>query len=359
VNGNQSISIDRLTALNDEVAALVRAGVPLDKGLTELGREMKGSQGSLAEWLGARLAAGASLEQLLQRDDTTFPPVWRAVVLAGLRSGNLAAALEGMAETGRQIVDLRRTIILALIYPVLLVVLGFLLFLLVVFHTIPAIADAFHNLTSSSSSNLIVGLLWLRVHWMWWAPWLPLAVFAILGLWLWRAWRLPTTRPKVRYRRARRTWWGWRSMRGMLHDGQMATFSEVLALLHQHEVPLPDALVLAAEASGDATMARDTREFSAQLKAGHVVQRRADLPASLPPLLAWSVSNTTSPGNLTRTLLNSARAYRDRAEKAARWAAIYMPIYMSVIIGGTIVLLLGLMLFVPFTQLLYALGLPM
>ena len=32
-----SVSLDQLLALNDEIAALVRAGIPLEKGLTELG----------------------------------------------------------------------------------------------------------------------------------------------------------------------------------------------------------------------------------------------------------------------------------------------------------------------------------
>ena len=256
MNGNQSISIDQLAALSDEIAALVRAGIPLDKGLLDLGRELRGKAGSIAEMLGARLAAGESLEELLRQDDTTFPPVWRAVVLAGMRSGNLAAALQGMAETGRQIVDLRRTVVLSLIYPVFLVVLGYSLFLLMIMHVVPIIASAFSNLTSSSS-NLLTELLWLRSHAIWWAPWVPLVALGLFVLWWWRARCLPMAQTKTGYRRSPRAWWRWPSLRGLLHDGHMATFSEILALLHQHDVPLPDALVLAAEASGDATMARD------------------------------------------------------------------------------------------------------
>ena len=40
-NGSpQQVTLDQLIALNDEIAALARAGVPLDQGLLHLGRDL-------------------------------------------------------------------------------------------------------------------------------------------------------------------------------------------------------------------------------------------------------------------------------------------------------------------------------
>ena len=113
-----SVSLDQLIALNDEIAALVRAGIPLEKGLTQLGREAPGRLGLLASRLADRMNAGESLGEILEKDKTTFPPVWRSVVLAGIRSNHLAAALESLSRTGRRAMELRRSIALGLISAV-------------------------------------------------------------------------------------------------------------------------------------------------------------------------------------------------------------------------------------------------
>ena len=49
------MTLDHLIALNDEIAALVRAGVPLERGLAELGGDMPGRLGEIATALAERL----------------------------------------------------------------------------------------------------------------------------------------------------------------------------------------------------------------------------------------------------------------------------------------------------------------
>lgn len=78
-NGGSPISLGQLVALNEEMAALVRAGVPLEQGLGEIGRDMPGRVGEIATQLGERMQAGESLSQILATDEKVFPPVWRAV----------------------------------------------------------------------------------------------------------------------------------------------------------------------------------------------------------------------------------------------------------------------------------------
>ena len=53
-----SITIDQLLALNEEIAALVRAGVPLERGLVVAGRDLRGRLGRIATAL-SRGSAGA------------------------------------------------------------------------------------------------------------------------------------------------------------------------------------------------------------------------------------------------------------------------------------------------------------
>ena len=69
-----TLHVDQFIALNDEIAALVRAGVPLPHGLRELGRDVPGRLGAAAEALGHSLESGTNLLDALADDRTAFPP---------------------------------------------------------------------------------------------------------------------------------------------------------------------------------------------------------------------------------------------------------------------------------------------
>lgn len=85
---------------------------------------------------------------------------------------------------------------------------------------------------------------------------------------------------------------------------------------------------------------------------------RSELPVEFPPLLGWSIVSGAGQAGLSRALTASAEMYRQRAAQAARWAAVCLPIVLTVVIGGSAVLFHGLLVFWPFTRLLYQLGLP-
>ncbi len=55
------ITLDQLLALNEEIAALVRAGVPLDRGLLDAGGDVRGRLGRIAGVLARRLNRGEEL----------------------------------------------------------------------------------------------------------------------------------------------------------------------------------------------------------------------------------------------------------------------------------------------------------
>src|SRR5204862_8220654 len=96
-----AITIDQLLALNEEIAALVRAGIPLDRGLLEAGRDVRGRLGRIAGALGRRLGRGESLVEALHAEERAIPPLYRAGVEAGARAGRLPVALDGGGGCGR------------------------------------------------------------------------------------------------------------------------------------------------------------------------------------------------------------------------------------------------------------------
>lgn len=185
----KSLVLDDLVALNDEMAALVRSGVPLEQGLTQLARDLLGRMGAVAKQLGGRLAAGERLEQVFGSEGSDFPPVWRAVVAAGVRSGHLAAALEGLSKTGRRIGEMRRAAGMALIYPLIVAAAAYGLFVLTVTQLAAMVSFATEDATRETDP-LLAKMAWLRETAPSWAVWPPLIVLVALAVAWYRSGRV-------------------------------------------------------------------------------------------------------------------------------------------------------------------------
>ena len=106
------MTLDDLIALNDEIAALVRAGVPLEAGLAADGRRHARPAWAKSPPRGPqRTARGEPLDQAIMQDAGQLPPAYRAVVQAGLRAGRLPAALEAVAASARRLAETHRAVL--------------------------------------------------------------------------------------------------------------------------------------------------------------------------------------------------------------------------------------------------------
>src|SRR5260370_18562460 len=137
-----TITLDELVALNDEMLALVRAGVPLEQGLADVRHDVRGNLGRISGILAERMTRGETLPHILATSPEQFPPLYRAIVQAGIRSGRLPAALEETSASIRRLAALRRLVMLAMIYPLMIFFLCYGMFLYFAVQIAPAILRA-------------------------------------------------------------------------------------------------------------------------------------------------------------------------------------------------------------------------
>lgn len=340
------ISLDQLIALNDEIAALVRAGVPLERGLVEVGTDFPGRLGDVMQRLGSRLGAGESLPQALTAEGGSLPPIYCAVVEAGLRSGRLSAALEGMGHFARGYTEMRRAIGLALLYPLLVFSLAYALFVLFVTQIAPRFVAEFEHARFPMFGAISL-LNWLGQTAVYWGPAVP-AVLLLIGLiWL-SSGRASVLEPGRVDRLVRYVPWA----RGVLVASRSAGFADVLALLVEHGVPLPDAVRLAARATGDRELIAAGGEIAAAIQRGDPLRGTPGPARVVPPVLRWLMVSGQGQAALISALRHAAETYRRRAQNRADMARTVLPTLLLVAIGAVVTLFYGLTLFVPLTALL-------
>ena len=341
------VSLEQLIALNDEMAALARAGVPLDQGLLHLGRDLPGRLGRIATTVAQRLHQGQDLAHAL--DDASLPPAYRAVVTAGLRSGRLALALEAMASLLRRVAQSRRLVIGALVYPLLVLAVAYSLFRFTVSKCLPVMARLYES--DYPDHPIAVYGRWLTQNATFWLSWLPLVVVGALLLW----WLRTRSATWLEYRGTARAWAKDRpSVKNLIYAGRVATFAEVLAVLIEQQVPLPDAVSLAADASGDRRWREAGRTLAEQLRRGE--QPSTAVLARWPPLLRWLLLNRVEHGSAA--LRRIAASYRRRAEAMARLLSVYLPLWLTVAIGGTAAICYAVIVVVPWSELMYVMSQP-
>jgi len=344
---NSKVSLEDLAALNDEIAALVRAGVPLERGLLGLGADLPGALGRTITSLGERMSRGQTLVDALAGEQPQMPRLYAAVVAAGIRSGRLAAALEELALTARQMIELRAMAGAALVYPLIVVSLAYVVWIGLVVWIAP-IVEPGYRLFEAPTADWIRRLAGLGSTVRYWGPAIPLAIFFALAVW----WRQSGKALAVHSGVAGR-FFGWiPGLRRLLLWSEAATFADILALLIEQEAPLDEAVVLAAEASGSAKLCDEARQVAAAVREGRALGDCLALAPSFPPLLAWLIQTGQQRGALAPALRHSAETYRQRARQRGDAARLVLPILLTTVVAGGVVLICAVLVLWPWISLL-------
>lgn len=344
------ISLDQLIALNDEIVALTRSGIPLERGLVYASDDLPGGLRGVTNGLARRMEQGESLPEALEKLDAGVPPVYRAVVTAGLRSGRLSVALEGLATYARGYVEARQQIGLAVWYPLLVLSLAYVLFVFVLVSVIPTFSDTFDSLRIPS--HVVVRALRRAGELAWyWAPIGPVCLALFLLSWF---------RSGSAYGlQGRRSvgvlaWFPW--VNSMLAKFEASSFADLLALLLEHKVPYPDAVRLAGEASGDPALARAGRDVAAAVERGESAESALRGTTALPPLLAWVVATGPRQGDLISALRRMAGRYRSDARFQGEKIRVFIPTILLFVIAFGSTLVYALLVFLPLSSLYFQLS---
>jgi type II secretory pathway component PulF len=334
--------LEDLVALNQELAALIRAGIPLELGLKQQSASWPSRFAALADRISQRLSLGQSLVDALRQEGPVISPAYAAVVEAGLQSGRLPEALEHLANLGLKVQEIRRRICLAAIYPLIVCCLAYLLFLGFIIICVPIWTQTREAMMLPSRwlFNVLDGL---HATVTIWGPLVPLGV--VLGL-----------AARMIYENLIASPGAWRQVRGSLwipgvgvlyRQLMRAQFARLLAVLVEHDIPAGQAIMLAAETTGDYRLRDAAGQIALDLHEGATWGEAVTRARGLPEFLQWMMTVGEKQGELPAVLRQTADTYQRQAERWQWWLQKVLPVLLVSLISGAIVLVYCVGLFVP------------
>ncbi len=332
------VSRNDLLLFTQELSALLRAGLPLDRSLTilcdltenpflvevvkDLLREIKG---------------GKSLSEALSIYPHVFPKLYANMVRAGEISGTLDEILVRVAEYLESVEELKSYFISSLIYPAILALVGSGSIVVMVTFVIPKFAAIFENAGAPIPLPMQILLAISGLVTGYW--WLILLLMAGLGLW-WKQ-SLGTE--------AGRLAWDRRLLAlpvlgSLLRRMEVARFSRTLGTLLKSAVPLIQSIHIVREVITNRVISSSMEGVISGVKKGEGLARPVRESEVFPPYAVHLLEVGEETGRLDDMLLQIAETY-DRELRTAikRLIALFEPamiLIMGLIIGLMVVSML-------------------
>ncbi len=331
----RNLTMKEIGTLTRELATLLEAGLTLDRSLQiliELGTEERVNR--VLEDLQARVRGGATFSAALEQQGGQFPRLYINMVRAGESSGALDGVLARLAEYLERSADLRETVVSALVYPlILLVVAGLSVILLLVF-VVPQFAVLFKDMGAALPlpTRFVMALGdFFRDFW-----WALLALIAMIALAIEKALAKPEVRDRFDSRVLRLPLFG-----DLIWKMETARFCHTLSTLLKNGLTLLSALNLAKEVVSNRKLAGLMSEAGEDLKRGRGLAQPFTQREILPQMALQMVRVGEESGALDGMLAKVAAIYDKETQLSVkRLLTLLEPaliIGLGIVVAGIII----------------------
>jgi len=306
------MKLDEFAFFNNQLAAMLREGIPLEGALKQLCVGMRaGPLRNQVEQLEADLARGTPLKEALAR--RSLPDLYRHMVEIGARSNDLPGILTLLADHYYRANALWTRLKGLMVYPLIVIVLSLGLTVLISLNFNRFLERIGHELGPQATLATSTTAIWM--------PPVVLALAAILGV---AAACIPAWRNSLRWRLP------------AFRDASLAQFASAMTIMLKNGTTLPQALAL-AEALESGTPAAKTLARWRQL-----VEAGQGKPAAwtgdtrpFPQLFLWLVQKGGE--DLSAGFRKAADIYQARASYRIEMA-LYGALPVSILLLGQMIL---------------------
>jgi general secretion pathway protein F len=330
-----------LVLFSQELLALLDAGLGLVEALEALAEKERHSEAKkVFDAIVARLYEGQTLSASLQDFPAVFPPLFVATVRASEKTGGLSEALGRFVAYQSQLDFVRKKIISASIYPVLLMGVGGLVVLFLMSYVVPK----FSVIYEGSGANLP----WLSQLLLQWGVMvqthgqlvLVIVAGAVSGV------VYVLTRPSLREFLLLKLWHV-PALGERMHVYQLARFYRTLAMLLKGGIPVVSALDMVSGLLQPVLRER-LKLASLAIREGQPISRAMEAQELTTPVALRMLRVGERTGNMGEMMERIAAFYDEEMARWVEWfTKMFEPILMALIglVIGVIVILMYMPVF--------------
>jgi len=287
-----------------ELGTAIEAGLPLMQALKTVRRQAHGKAlPVILDFVIEQVEAGKPLHQAAKEYGPPFDDLVLGMFRAADASGRMHEVLNQLADLLDRAVELRREIVGATVYPIIVLTLLMASVIVLVTFVLPRLMEGALNrpgIVLPFPTRVLLGVADFFGSW-WWA----VIVGAVLSLVGFRSWiRRPANRMRVDMWLLRIPLLG-----TLLRDVAVARFTRTLGTLVSAGIPILSALRVVRDTLGNAAMMSAIDQVQERVTTGTSLADPLERSGFFPPLLVQIVAIGEKSGRLESMLMHAASAF--------------------------------------------------
>lgn len=330
-SGGRSIKQKDIAVFTRQLSTMMRAGVPLIQSFDIVARGSPNPRMTkLLTDIRSDVETGSSLSSAFRKHPLHFDALYCNLVEAGEAGGILEALLDRLAVYQEKTMAIKNKIKSALIYPVAVLVVAFVVLSVIMIFVIPAFKDVFTSFGADlpAPTLIVIAMSEFFVSYWW-------AIFGSIGggvYFFLESWKRSESMQKTMDRLLLRV----PVFGDLVNKSAIARWTRTLSTMFAAGVPLVEALDSVGGASGNAVFAEATDAIQRDVSTGSSLTTSMQTTGVFPNMVLQMCSIGEESGSLDQMLGKAAEFYEDEVDEAVKGLSSLMEPFIIVILGTLI-----------------------
>ncbi|MBI5721758.1 MAG: type II secretion system F family protein [Burkholderiales bacterium] len=327
-SGGRAIKQKDIAIFTRQLATMMKAGVPLLQSFDIVARGATNPRMTkLLNDIRSDVETGTSLSSAFRKHPLHFDSLYCNLVEAGEAGGILEALLERLALYQEKTLAIKQKIKSALMYPIAVVVVAFVVLTVIMIWVIPAFEEVFKSFGADlpAPTMFVIGLSKFFVSYWW-------AIFTLLfgGLWFFfESWKRNEKMQKAMDRLLLKI----PVFGDLINKSVIARWTRTLSTMFAAGVPLVEALDSVGGASGNAVYAEATEQIQKDVSTGSALTTAMTATGVFPTMVLQMAAIGEESGSLDHMLAKAAEFYEEEVDEMVKGLSSLMEPFIIVILG--------------------------
>jgi type IV pilus assembly protein PilC len=330
-SGGRAIKQRDIAIFTRQLATMMKAGVPLLQAFDIVGRGSTNPRmAKLLNDIRSDVETGTNLSSAFRKHPLHFDALYCNLVEAGEAGGILEALLDRLAIYQEKTMAIKSKIKSALMYPIAVIVVAFVVLVVIMIFVIPAFKEVFSSFGADlpAPTLFVIALSEFFVSWWW-------AIFSIIGggfYFFFESWRRSEKMQMFMDRLLLKL----PIFGDLIHKSVIARWTRTLATMFAAGVPLVEALDSVGGASGNMVYARATEQIQKDVSTGSALTTSMTATGVFPTMVLQMAAIGEESGSLDHMLSKAAEFYEDEVDEMVKGLSSLMEPIIIVVLGTMI-----------------------